>query len=31
MAAPFLAIWYVLGMAIPAGIGAIVGARLLRW
>jgi hypothetical protein len=31
MAAPFLAIWYVLGMAIPTAVGAALGARLLRW
>lgn len=31
MAAPFLAIWYVLGMLIPAAAGAIIGPRLLRW
>ena len=30
-AAPFLAVWYVLGMALPAGIGALLGPRLLRW
>lgn len=30
-AAPFLAIWYVLGMSIPAIAGALVGPRLLRW
>ena len=29
--APFLAIWYVLGMAIPAVIGAAIGPRVLRW
>jgi hypothetical protein len=29
--APFLAVWYVLGMAIPAAAGALAGARLLRW
>ena len=29
--APFLAIWYVLGMLIPATLGALVGPRLLRW
>jgi hypothetical protein len=28
---PFLAVWYVLGMLIPAGIGALLGRRLLRW
>jgi hypothetical protein len=31
MAAPFLAIWYLLGMTIPALIGAGAGLRLLRW
>lgn len=31
MEAPFLAIWYVLGMLLPAGIGALLGRRLLRW
>lgn len=29
--APFLGVWYVIGMAIPAAIGALVGPRLLRW
>ena len=29
--APFLAVWYVLGMAIPALAGAAIGARVLRW
>lgn len=29
--APFLAVWYVLGMLIPAVIGALAGPRLLRW
>jgi hypothetical protein len=29
--APFLAIWYVLGMLIPAIVGAALGPRLLRW
>lgn len=28
---PFLAVWYVLGMTIPAGAGAWLGPRLLRW
>jgi hypothetical protein len=27
----FLAIWYVGGMAIVTALGAIIGARLLRW
>jgi hypothetical protein len=31
MAAPFLGIWYVLGIAIPAVLGALLGPRLLRW
>jgi hypothetical protein len=31
MAAPFLAVWYVLGMAIPTVLGALLAPRLLRW
>jgi hypothetical protein len=31
MAAPFIAVWYVLGMMMPALLGALAGARLLRW
>ncbi|HMY07164.1 MAG TPA: DUF1109 domain-containing protein [Accumulibacter sp.] len=31
MASPFLATWYLLGMAIPTAAGALLGARLLRW
>lgn len=31
MQAPFLAVWYLLGMLIPAAVGAWVGGRLLRW
>lgn len=31
MAAPFLAVWYVLGISIPTLAGALVGPRLLRW
>lgn len=31
LAAPFLAIWYVLGMLIPAAVGALLGPWLLRW
>ena len=27
---PFLATWYVLGVAVPATLGAL-GPRLLRW
>lgn len=29
--APFLAIWYTLGMALVAALGATAGSRLLRW
>lgn len=31
MAAPFIAVWYLLGMLIPAALGALLGPRLLRW
>ncbi len=31
LAAPFIALWYSLGMLIPAALGAVVGSRLLRW
>ena len=31
MAAPFLALWYLLGMLIPTAAGAAIGPRLLRW
>lgn len=31
LAAPFIAIWYVLGMALPVAAGAVLGPRLLRW
>ncbi len=31
LAAPFLAVWYVLGMAIPVLAGAVLGRWLLRW
>lgn len=30
-AAPFVAIWYSLGMLIPSALGALFGPRLLRW
>ncbi len=29
--APFVATWYVLGMLLPAALGALLGPRLLRW
>lgn len=28
---PFLGAWYVAGMLIPAGLGALAGRRVLRW
>ena len=31
LAAPFIGIWYLLGISIPAAIGAALGPRLLRW
>lgn len=31
MAAPFLSVWYVAGMLIPAAGGALLGPLLLRW
>lgn len=31
LAAPFLALWYVLGALLPAGLGALIGPRVLRW
>lgn len=31
LAAPFMAIWYVGGMALPVLAGALLGARVLRW
>ena len=31
MAAPFLGIWYVLGMSIPVAAGAAIGPWVLRW
>ncbi len=31
LTAPFLAVWYALGMLIPAVAGALLGPRLLRW
>ena len=29
--APFLAVWYVLGISIPTLAGAVLGPRVLRW
>jgi hypothetical protein len=31
LAAPFLLVWYTLGMLLPAALGALVGPRVLRW
>ena len=31
MAAPFIGFWYLLGVLIPAGVGAMLGNSLLRW
>jgi hypothetical protein len=31
LAAPFLGIWYLIGMLIPTAIGAWLGPSLLRW
>lgn len=31
LAAPFIGLWYLLGMLIPAAAGAAAGPRLLRW
>jgi len=31
MAPPFWGVWYVLGVALPTGAGALCGPWLLRW
>ena len=31
MATPFLAVWYLAGIAIPTALGAVLGPLLLRW
>jgi len=31
LTAPFLAVWYVSGIALPVLVGAVIGPRLLRW
>ena len=31
MTLPFVAVWYVLGMALPAVLGALLAPRWLRW
>jgi hypothetical protein len=30
-AAAFIAVWYTLGMLLAAGLGALIGPRVLRW
>lgn len=31
MAAPFIGVWYLLGISAPTMLGAVIGPRLLRW
>jgi len=31
LTAPFLAVWYVLGMALPTVVGAVIGEKWLKW
>ncbi|MEO5765790.1 MAG: DUF1109 domain-containing protein [Casimicrobiaceae bacterium] len=31
MSPPFLGVWFLAGMLIPAGVGALLGPHLLRW
>ena len=31
MEAPFIGVWYVAGMLIPAAAGALLGPFVLRW
>jgi len=31
MTLPFVAVWYVLGMAVPAALGTLLAPRWLRW
>jgi Uncharacterized protein conserved in bacteria len=31
MGIPFWGVWYLLGMLLPTGLGAVLGPRLLRW
>ena len=31
LAAPYIAVWYLAGIALPVVAGALVGPRLLRW
>lgn len=29
--APFIGFWYLIGILVPTGIGALIGPRVLRW
>lgn len=29
--APFIGFWYLIGILIPTGVGALIGTRVLRW
>jgi hypothetical protein len=31
MASPFIAFWYLLGVLLPAAVGALIGPRVLAW
>jgi hypothetical protein len=31
LAAPFIGLWYVVGMLVPVALGAAIGPRVLRW
>ncbi|MEY3253450.1 MAG: hypothetical protein RL227_2423, partial [Pseudomonadota bacterium] len=31
LALPFIAAWYTLGVLLTAGLGALLGPRVLRW
>ncbi|MBA1274774.1 DUF1109 domain-containing protein [Stutzerimonas azotifigens] len=31
MAVPFWGVWYLLGMLMPAALGALIGPRVLKW
>jgi hypothetical protein len=31
MDAPFIAVWYLLGILIPAAVGVLIGRSVLRW
>jgi len=31
LGAPFIGVWYLFGILIPTGLGALIGPRLLRW